>query len=81
VEIGSACRWTIFHAPFSRRNVVVTRRSNGSTDSRLPILARERVRERHVVRFRVELLHRLWITAREGIGSTVVAIEEVVQAH
>jgi hypothetical protein len=41
VEIGSACRWTIFHSPFSCRKVVVTRRSNGSTESRSPIRARQ----------------------------------------
>jgi hypothetical protein len=42
VAMGSACRWTILHSPFSYRNVVVTRNSNGSTDSRSPTLARQR---------------------------------------
>jgi DNA-binding transcriptional ArsR family regulator len=47
LEIGSACRWTILHSPLSRRNVVVTRRSNGSTESRSPIRARIDLQSRH----------------------------------
>ena len=39
------------------------------------------VRERHVVRLRVELLYQAGIAAREGSQSTVVAIEELVQTH